>query len=94
MPTLNKRLPEKHKQRKRKRFYGYNWSLYSKARLKKHRLCVYCLKEGITTPATVTDHIQPMSQGGSEWDESNHQSLCIAHHNSKTAKEMKRNYEC
>lgn len=89
MPFLNKRRDNKPKRGNKadKSFYNYRWAQYSRNRLKKHRLCVICQEEGIITIARVTDHIVPMSEGGSEWDDSNHQSLCIAHHNSKTAKE-------
>ena len=91
MPTLKKRSGKATGRRHKpdKSFYNYEWAKYSRARLKKHRLCVMCLKEGISTVARVTDHIIPMSQGGSEWDEDNHQSLCFSHHNSKTATEKK-----
>jgi 5-methylcytosine-specific restriction protein A len=51
-------------------------------------LCVECLKENRLTPAEVVDHIKP-HRGDPQlfWDVSNWQSLCVAHHNIKTAKE-------
>ena len=53
-------------------------------------LCVQCLAEGRTTPATVYDHVQAMSAGGSRVDMCNAQGLCEECHNRKTAKEMRR----
>lgn len=55
--------------------------------LSKHPLCVECLKEGKFIPAKVVDHIKP-HRGNRElfWDEDNWQSLCITHHNRKTAR--------
>lgn len=44
---------------------------------------------GITQISQATDHIIPISQGGSMWEETNHQALCFMHHNQKTAKENK-----
>jgi hypothetical protein len=45
-------------------------------------------------PAKVVDHIQPWQRGGTDAerkrlfeDRSNWQSLCVDHHNAKTAKE-------
>ena len=56
--------------------------------LNRNPLCVECLKEGRTEPATVVDHIIP-HRGDRElfWQKSNWQSLCAYHHGVKTAKE-------
>lgn len=68
--------------------YNYRWEKYSKARLKRHPLCVQCLSEERTTPARVTDHIIPHKGSRHRfWDKSNHQSLCVECHNKKTATE-------
>ncbi|KKK69090.1 hypothetical protein LCGC14_2937510 [marine sediment metagenome] len=69
---------------------GYNraWQVYRAWYLKRHRLCVVCSKEGKTVIATIVDHIIPVSKGGDFWDESNHQSMCLSHHNAKTAREV------
>jgi 5-methylcytosine-specific restriction protein A len=46
-------------------------------------LCVYCLKLGLTVPATVVDHIIPHKGDESLFfDESNWQSLCKRCHDS------------
>ncbi len=72
------------------RGYTYQWSLYSKARLQRLPVCGMredgtmdtthsrCAKQGRTIMAQCTDHIIPLRQGGSMWDESNHLSLCNA----------------
>lgn len=69
---------------------GYD-SKWRKARtdyLKKHPLCVECMKEGRYTPATVVDHIKPHKCDKKLfWDKNNWQPLCKRHHDVKTAKE-------
>src|SRR4030042_1596591 len=70
------------------RGYTYRWHKKSRRYLGEHPLCMECLKENRTTAATVVDHKIP-HRGNQElfWDESNWQSLCIYHHNQKTARE-------
>lgn len=41
-----------------------------------------CEELGRVTAATVVDHIEPVSLGGSMWDSKNHQALCDPCHNS------------
>ncbi len=70
------------------RGYGYDWQKIRLAFLKQHPLCVYCLKEGKVTAATVVDHIVP--HRGNEAlriDEQNLQALCSHHHSSVKQKE-------
>lgn len=67
--------------------------LYSRAAWKKlrlswlrtHPLCVECLREGITNPASIVDHVQP-HKGNHQmfFDMNNLQSLCKMHHDRKT----------
>ena len=69
----------------------YNTERWRKARirfLRHNPLCVECLKTNRINPATVVDHTED-HKGDYVlfWDESNWQSLCIKHHNSKTARE-------
>jgi 5-methylcytosine-specific restriction endonuclease McrA len=45
-----------------------------------------CAVVGCTTAATHVDHIVPVVLGGTE-DDSNLQSMCAAHHRSKTGRE-------
>jgi 5-methylcytosine-specific restriction protein A len=83
----------------RERGYTSRWDEYSKARLQRYPLCgqrqdglLYpehsqCAKEGRTVAAQCTDHIVAVHKGGSMWDESNHQSLCLAC-NSRKANEL------
>ena len=51
-----------------------------------HPLCVECKKIGRTSLATILDHVVPLIDGGRD-DESNYQSLCVDHHDAKTAAE-------
>ena len=71
----------------------YDSTRWRKARarhLYKHPLCALCRRQGVTTAATVVDHIKP-HDGDYDlfWDESNYQSLCKMCHNS--AKRIKEN---
>lgn len=69
---------------------GYD-AQWRKARLQwlaEHPLCEECERQGLTTVATVVDHRVP-HRGDAElfWDSAhNWQSLCVYHHNRKTAK--------
>ena len=68
--------------------YNWRWAKYSKSRLRKYPLCVECLKNGKTTPATVTDHVDPHKGSRHKfWDKKNHASLCKKCHDRKTATE-------
>lgn len=72
------------------RGYDSRWATYSKGRLQRFPICGMreggvmdpvnsrCAREGLTTPATCTDHIIPLRQGGAMWDLRNHLSLCHA----------------
>lgn len=69
---------------------GYD-SQWRKARLgflRKHPLCVDCLKADKVEAATVVDHIEP-HKGDKElfWRRSNWQALCKSCHDAKTVKE-------
>lgn len=60
-----------------KRGYNQAWLKARLVFLKENPLCVYCLKQGKHTPATVVDHIIPHKDNPDLfWDESNWQSLC------------------
>ena len=56
-------------------------------RLQASPLCVDCLASGIVAPATVVDHIKPLSLGGLDVDE-NCRSLCHDHHRTRTAEQF------
>lgn len=67
------------------RGYDRKWQRAREIYLRKHPLCVGCLKEGRYTASTVVDHIRP--HRGDQmlfWDESNWQPLCKACHDKKT----------
>jgi 5-methylcytosine-specific restriction protein A len=68
------------------RGYDDHWRKYRIMFLMEHPLCTECEKEGGTEAATVVDHIIP-HKGDMVlfWDIKNHQTLCIRHHNKKTA---------
>lgn len=55
----------------------------------KNPLCIQCELKGIIKPATVTDHIKPITQGGDPWDFENMQPLCDSCHNKKSRSEQK-----
>lgn len=70
--------------------YLYNRKAWKELRLDhlaKEPLCVFCLKEGKLTPATVVDHIQA-HKGDIRlfFDPDNLQSLCKLHHDSAKQK--------
>ena len=73
------------------RGYDARWQRFRASFLASHPLCVMCLKQGLTTAATVVDHIIP-HRGDRElfWREGNHQALCKTHHDSaKKAEEAR-----
>ena len=47
-------------------------------------LCQYCLKKGLSTPATEVDHVAEIQDGGDEFDEANCLSTCSECHLEKT----------
>ena len=64
------------------------WRNGRQKHLREHPLCVMCQSIGKLTIATVVDHRAP--HRGDEalfFDESNWQSMCVQHHNEKTAAE-------
>ena len=72
------------------RGYDSRWQKASKLFLSRpeNALCADCLKQGITKPSQVVDHIKP-HRGDYDlfWDESNWQGLCKRCHDRKTARE-------
>ncbi|WP_010339900.1 HNH endonuclease [Sphingobium yanoikuyae] len=50
-------------------------------------LCERCDAKGLTTFATVVDHIQPLALGGSD-DDDNTRNLCTPCHNDVTAEQF------
>ena len=69
----------------------YHTTRWRKARewfLMNNYECVKCREYGKYTPATVVDHIKPVTEGGEFWDEDNWQPMCKFCHNAKSAREM------
>ena len=67
------------------RGYGAKWRFMRQLYLRKHPLCMECLKRERLRPATVVDHIVP--HRGDErlfWNEDNWQGLCKSCHDRKT----------
>lgn len=70
--------------------YLYNRKAWKQLRLDhltKEPLCVFCLRDGKLTPATVVDHITP-HKGSVDlfFSPTNLQSLCKLHHDSSKQK--------
>lgn len=73
------------------RGYGHRWRKYREWFLKQHPLCVRCREDGKLEPATVVDHIIPVTGADDPlfWDTDNHQPMCDRCHNIKRATEDK-----
>ena len=71
-----------------KRTRGSVWLARRARWLSSSPLCVMCEAEGRITEAKEVDHIIRLEIGGAD-DESNYQSLCVAHHKAKTKSEVK-----
>lgn len=52
-----------------------------------HGLCERCDDEGLTTRATVVDHIVPLAKGGQDVD-ANTRNLCDRHHAEVTSEQF------
>lgn len=68
-------------------YQSQRWRRTSQRHRQTHRFCVECEKVGRAEYAMVTDHIIPVSQGGSFYDPENHQGLCHSCHNRKSGGE-------
>lgn len=64
-----------------RRGYDGRHQRWRKMVLNRQPQCVAC-----GAPATVADHVVPLSQGGG-WEIENGQGMCVPCHNSKTARE-------
>lgn len=70
------------------KFYNARaWRKVRKSYAEKNPLCVKCKAEGKSIAVAYVDHIQRIEDGGPKYDESNLQSLCKFHHDSKSGKE-------
>ncbi len=70
------------------RGYDYRWQQAREAFLLDHPLCVYCQRKGMTSAASVVDHIEA-HHGDQElfWDRENWQPLCKPCHDSDKQRE-------
>lgn len=87
--TQEKHRYDRYRGTAAQRGYDGQWRKARLGFLRKHPLCVYCLKVDKIEAATVVDHIEP-HKGDKElfWRRSNWQSLCKVCHDAKTAKRM------
>lgn len=90
-PWVIKRDPNQPRSNNASFYNSRAWRKTSKNNLANNPLCAQCERDGITTAAEVTDHITRVDvyrkQGGSLFEQSNHQSLCKPCHAKKSAKE-------
>ena len=63
------------------------WRKLRAAVLQVEPLCRICDANGVARPATVVDHVQPVSKGGAKYDQRNLQPLCDKCHNTKSSSE-------
>lgn len=56
------------------------WQNLRRHQLRTHPLCAFCLKQGIVTPATVADHIEPHNDDINKFWLGKLQSLCASCH--------------
>ena len=77
-------LPKKKQSNNKGRFHGSaKWKKKSLAVRSEGVLCKVCWHEGIATPATQTDHIIRLADGGAPFDDRNLMPICDHHHSGK-----------
>ncbi len=66
--------------------YGADWQMVRNAHINEHPWCVACAEQGVQTPASEVDHIQPVrSHPELRLEPSNLRSLCLPCHSRRTA---------
>lgn len=70
------------------RGYDARWRKQRSAYLRHNPLCVMCEAHGVTTAATLVDHIVPLADGGTH-AVGNLQSLCVQCHARKTGQDVR-----
>jgi 5-methylcytosine-specific restriction protein A len=90
--AMQNRKPHQGRGGQRKHDSGFNyntkaWEDIRALQLFNSPLCEECMRSGLTTTATVVDHIKQVKKGGAAMSLSNLQSLCKSCHNSKSGKE-------
>jgi 5-methylcytosine-specific restriction protein A len=76
--------------RTKKRSKVYSTALWQRIRIQvinRDVFCVACRAKGLYSDIDDVDHIEPMSDGGSNYSMRNLQGLCKSCHSSKTKKE-------
>lgn len=71
------------------RGYGREHDIMRAIVLREEPLCRPCHLRGRLTPATIADHIKPLSEGGTG-ERDNYQGICVPCHTAKTAEEAAR----
>lgn len=63
------------------------WRKVALSHKERFPFCIKCLAKGKSVAVQFTDHIVRIEDGGDKYADSNLQSLCGFHHNSKSGKE-------
>jgi 5-methylcytosine-specific restriction protein A len=98
MPTIERksipakwqaeRPPQQRRNVDNSAFYNSRqWRSTSKAFIFQNPTCAECERNDLIEPATCTDHIKPIEEGGSKWSWSNLQALCNHCHAVKSGRE-------
>ncbi|OAV44725.1 HNH endonuclease [Lewinella sp. 4G2] len=86
-PAPRKRSPA---QMEAAKFYNcQRWRSTTKRYRAANPLCEACAHVDELEPAAVTDHVVPISAGGSPYEVDNFMPLCHRHHNRKRAYELR-----
>ena len=76
---------------RRSLYHTQKWLRRRRQFLMDHPLCIECEREGLVVAAVVVDHVhghQHRYWRETFWDERGWQSLCLDHHNRKSAAEL------
>lgn len=77
-----------HRKKSQKFYQSKTWRSIRAIKLMENPLCEECERNGLLTPAYAVDHITPLIEAPDlALDYENLQSLCLAHHSQKTARE-------
>jgi 5-methylcytosine-specific restriction protein A len=66
-------------------YHSPAWKKTRKAYIQRNPICVWCEEEGVITEGAIVDHIKEIRDGGETLSFDNLQTLCLRHHNQKTA---------
>lgn len=88
-PDHDNRQRDNKTDEERKFYRSYAWRKRSERHRRDEPLCRTCKAKDLFVPATVTDHILAIRDGGDPWDEENLQSQCDTCHQEKRAAERR-----